>query len=300
MNLVMSILCLVLALGPVSAPLEAGWFDKMAGYFRKSGPAQPPTIKVLIVHDRPGVVLEVKGKYKIFDPHTGDHISTRFTGKRKFIQAVRDGLKWGEEFPGVYQLMIVPDESSTTTIVDGIEYRGPIFIYDIGGTISIVNQVYIEDYLSSILTKRSTQLPEELLAAIAIAARTSAYYRIENPKSQYFSIDGTKTGYQGFASIDPGSDTEKAIKATRYMVMSRAAPSEEHVAAFPAEWKQPGAAVPVLNDAVVSQITLADAQAMAQKGEHAAQILAKAFPNVKIELIHYAPEIALRARKGQN
>lgn len=300
MNRVLRILCLLLAFGPVNASLQAGLLENIAGYFRKSGPALPPTIKVLIVHDSQGVILEVKGKYKIFDPHTGDHISTRFTGKRRFIQAVRDGIKWGEEFPGVYQLMIVPDEAKTTTIVDGVEYRGPIFIYDIGGTISIVNQVYIEDYLSSILANRYQELPDELMAAAAISARSAAYYRVENPKSQYWSVDGTKTGYQGIAAVNQGSDSEKAIKATRYMVMSRSSPNEEHVSAFPAEWKQEGVPTPSLNEYVVSQITLAEAKAMADRGDHAAQILGKAFPGVKIELIHYAPEQVLKARKGQN
>lgn len=287
MNVALRIVCLVLVCGTMSAPLQAGFWDNVSGYFRRPAAVAPPTIKVLVVNDKQGVVLEVKGKYKIFDPHTGNHISTRFTGKRKFIQAVSDGLKWGEEFPGIHQLMIVPDDVNTTAIVDGVEYRGPIYIYDIGGSISIINQVSIEDYLSSSLAQRYRQMPDELLNAIAIAARSAAYYRVENPKNQYWSVDGSKTGYQGYAAIDQGSDIEKAIKATRYMVMSRSTPNDENVVAFPAEWKQDGAAMPALKETVVSQITLAEAAAMAQHGEHAAQILAKAFPGVKIELIHY-------------
>src|SRR5262249_11555913 len=149
---------------------------------------------------RTGVVLEVKGKYKIFDPHTKEHISTRYTGKRKFIQAVSDGLKWGEEFPGVHQLLVTPDGPDVTIIVDGIEYHGPVYVYDIGGTISVVNQVPVEEYVSSILSQHYREpLSPETLAAIAIAARTSAYYSAENPKSDYWSIDAQQMGYQGFA-----------------------------------------------------------------------------------------------------
>lgn len=296
MNIVMRVCCLLLALGSMTAPLQAGWMDS----FRKPAPVLPPTIKVLLVHDKPGVVLEVKGKYKIFDPHTGEHISTRFTGKRKFIQGLRDGLRWGEEFPGIHQLMIVPDESKTTTIVDGVEYRGPIFIYDIGGSISIVNQVYIEDYLSAILPPPKNPQPEEFLAAIAIAARTNAYYRVENPKSQYFSVDGSKVGYQGIPSLDPTSAMEKAIKATRYMVMSRTPEQDGRVSAFLAEWSDNASSTGPLKEAIVSTINMTEAQAMAQKGDHAAQILAKAFPGMRIELIHYAPEQTLRPHKGEN
>ena len=64
--------------------------------------------------------------------------------------------------------------------------------------------------------------------------------------------------------------------------------------------KQEGVPTPSLNEYVVSQITLAEAKVMVTRGDHAAQILGKAFPGVKIELIHYAPEQVLKARKGQN
>lgn len=259
----------------------AVWDDRRAS-------STPPQINVLIVHDQVGVVLEVKGRYKIYDPNTNKHLTTRFSGKRKFIQAVRDGIKWGEEFPGIYQLVIVPDEASTTTIVDGIEYKGPIYVYDIGGTISVVNRVSIEDYLSQILSHRYKQeQSQEVLAALVITARTAAYYRVANPKNQFWSVDAKQVGYQGIPLINPTSPIEQAIKATRYMIMSKS--SDRQVLAFLAEWLEPGE-TPQSAQAVVSQISTADANTLAQKGENAAQILSKAFPGTKIELIHYSKE----------
>lgn len=280
------IACILLACGPIAASVEAGWFDTLTGYFRQAGPSAPPKVRVLVVHDEQGVVIEVKGKYKIYDPHTKEHLSTRFVGKRKFMQPVRDGLKWGEEFPGIYQLMIVPDESSTTTIVDGIEYSGPIFVYDIGGTISVVNEVSIESYLSSILAQRYRQpMPEELLAALAIVARTNAYYMATHPKNQFWAIDANLANYQGYAVVDAASPIEKAIKETRHMVMSKGAQGGEEsgVGVFPAEWQSDASGY---GQPFVSQISLEQAAEMAKQGAHAAQILAKAFPGTKIELIH--------------
>lgn len=287
--MVLRILFMLLALGPLSNTLQAGWFDSLTSYFRSSAPARPPKVRVLIAHDKEGALVEVKGKYKIHDPHTGDHITTRFVGKRKYMQAVRDGIKWGEEFPGVFQLLIVPDEATTTTVVDGIEYKGPIYIYDIGGTISVINEVPIEDFLSSSLAQSfRSPLPQEALNAIAIAARTAAYYAAANPRNQYWTVDGAVSGYQGFAAIDYSSGIEKAIADTRYMVMSNAAGGEEQINVFPAQWSQ----VPSLgNQQVVSQVSLDDAIGMANNGEHAAQILGKAFPGSKIELIHYPSEM---------
>lgn len=285
--MLIKVLCFLLTIVPITAPIQAGWLDNWVSYFRKPAPAKPPTIKVLVVADELGVVLEVKGRYKIFDPNNNDHISTRFVGKRKFIQAVRDGLKWGEEFPGIHQLLIVPDEPTTTIIVDGIEYNGRVYIYAIEGTISVVNEVYIEDYLSSILTSRYRQpLPEEELAAIAITARTAAYYRGENPKTKYWAVDGRQVGYQGLAAINITSPMESAILKTRYMVMSLPSSNQENIQPFLSVWTQED--TPHSSQDVISKITLNDAEEMAKNGEHAAQILAKAFPGVKIELIHYA------------
>lgn len=285
--MIFRMLFLLLAFIPLTMPLQAGWLDSITGYFTKAAPAAPPKIKVLIVHDQPGVVLEVKGKYKIFDPYTKDHLTTRFVGKRKFIQAVRDGIKWGEEFPGIHQLVIVPDDKNTTTIVDGIEYRGSIYVYDVDGTISVVNETFIEDYLASTLALRYREpMSDEALAAIVIAARTTAYYQAENPKSEFWSADGRQVDYQGYAATRQQSGIEQAISATRYMVMSSMSARFGEAVPFIADWKKDGQPKSAAQ-AVVSQISLAQVSELAQKGEHAAQILAKAFPGTKIELIHY-------------
>lgn len=286
--MLLRVLLVLLVIGPLAAPISAGWFDSVTGYFNKPSTAKPPKIKVLIVHDQDSVVVEVKGKYKIYDPHNGEHISTRFVGKRKSMQAVRNGIKWGEEFPGLYQLLIVPEEKSTTTLIDGVEYRGPIFVYDIGGTISVVNEILIEDYLSSILAQRYREkMPREFLAAVAITERTNAYYAAAHPKNQYWSVDARPVDYQGYSVVDQSSEIEKAVADTRYMVMSYPSAGEKQVNAFPFEWKKDAGNY---GQPSISKITLDQALEMANHGEHAAQILMKAFPGVKIELMNYTPD----------
>lgn len=279
-------LCM-LAFMPMAAPLQAGWLDSVTGYFQKSKPAAPPMIKVLVVHDQPGALLEVKGKYKIFDPHTKEHISTRFVGKRNYIQSMYDGIKWGEEFPGVYQLVIIPDDKSTVTLVNGIEYKGSIYIYDVNGSISVVNLSYIEDYLATLLASQYREpMSEEALAAVAIAARTTAYYEAENPRSEFWNTDGRDLINQAPAAGKVQSNIDRILAATRYMVMSTPPTQNGEISPFIADWKQPGKPKSAAQ-AVVSQITLAQVNELAQKGDNAAQILSKAFPNTKIELIHH-------------
>lgn len=290
------IFMILLAVAAFANPVEAGLWDRVTALFSKPVPAQPPSIKLLIVQDEHGVVLEVKGKYQIFDPNTNEHISTRFIGKRKFIQATSDGLKWGEEFPGVYQLLIVPDDKNVTTIVDGIEYRGLIYIYDVQGAISVVNAVDIEDYLMSTLgLQYKESLPEEEMAAIAIAARTYAYWLAQNPKTDFWTVKAQAVDYQGHAVTNLTGGIEKAIQATRYMVMSQNGTPVGTAAPFPAVWNDKDN-----KEAVIAKISLGDAEVMANTGNHAAQILEKAFPGNSIILMHYAPEKPQIKNKNDN
>jgi stage II sporulation protein D len=285
--MILRMLMVLLALFPFTSSLEAGVFD----WFGKKTQPQPPKIKILIVHDKPEVILEVKGKYHLFDPNKNEHISTRFVGKRKLVQPISGGLKWGEEFPGLHQIMIAPSPT-TTTVVDGVEYQGGIYVYDIGGSISVVNELDIEDYLSSMLIPRYQEpLPEEVLSAIAIAARTNAYFQALNPKNQYWALDGTKIGYHGLVIPNQESEMAKSIDATHYMVMSRTGLYEGTVTPFLAQWDSVPS-LPSKDQPVQAKISLAEAERFASQGEHAAQILAKAFPGTTIQLMQYAPVAA--------
>lgn len=257
--------------------IQAGFLDNLTSYFNGSSQPVDPNVDILIAHDVPGIVLEVKGKYRIFDPHTQDFISTRFVGKRKFIQAYSDGIKWGEEFPGVHQIQIVPEDARTSTLVDGIEYSGVITVYDIGGTISVVNDIPSEEYLKVILNPHYSEMPEELAAAYVIAERTNILYQLKNSPSRYFSVDKDNVNYRGKAAAIGGDGFLSAIQATRDMVMTKdKAPFAVNLFANKAD---PGAK-PALGNLSYDQ-----ALALANQGNHAAQILNKAFPGSTISLI---------------
>lgn len=264
---------------------HGGLWDNVKGIFSKESTPPPPTIKILIVHDQLGAVIEVKGKYSLFNPLTNEHISSRYAGKRKFMQPIRDGLKWSEEFPGIFQLVIVPENESITTMVNGIEYQGSIYVYDIGGSLSVVNEVLIENYLNSLLVPQFTEpMNKETLAAVAIAARTNAYYQALNSKTPYWSVDGRKIGYEGFAVPSRNSGINLAIQSTAYMIATKSDNSGQSIP-FPAQWGS-GTGGQSANDQIVfSRISLYDAEQRAQKGDDAVKILDQAFPGTKIELV---------------
>lgn len=272
-NLSLALLC-------AASPCFGGAIENYIGSFWKSSERSSPAIKVLVTHDQPGAILEVKGKYKLFDPHAQSFISTRFIGKRKFVQPLADGLKWGEEFPGVHQFEIVPDDAKTTTLVDGIEYKGNIYVYDIGGAISVVNEVPLEEYLMVLLTPQFKQkLPEELAAALSIAARTQAWYQIQNAPTPYWTVEAEKVGYEGNAAVTLDSGIAEAIRETKHMVLtSQGAP-------FAASWGSASGGSTSNEPAVFARVSLYDAEKLAQEGAHATQILERAFPGTKLQNI---------------
>lgn len=276
------ILCTLI---PFLAPLDA--VMPLMKENRKVILPQSNYIKLLVVHDKPGVVLEVKGQYKLYDPNTGYLFSTRFKGKRKFMQAVSDGLKWGEEFPSCHQVLIVPDSKDTTTIVDGIEYKGRIYVYDIGGAISVVNELTLDDYVMAMLCDQyqDTNVSEEAMNALMIAARTNAYYQAQNPGSSFWTIDARKINYQGHALLKPNKRMETALAATRNMVLSEENTPKGQIKAFPAAFGIGPGQSEAMKNVVASSISVMDADGLAKKGENAAKILSKAYPKGNIKLL---------------
>jgi len=265
-------ICLLLAccfLGTASS--EAGLWDRLSG--RKMEQVLPPTIKVLLLHDQPGAMLEMKGPYRIYDPNTGDHISTRLMGKRRYMLPMTEGLQWGEEFPGVHQLMFTPDNHNSTMLVDGVEYKGNLYVYSVEGVLSVVNEVLLEDYVKSVMSKRFRDpMDEELFAAIAIAMRTDALYHARHPATYFWAVDAKEVGYVGSVIVLPFSPVAAAVDATRHLVLSQAQMGREE-------------AFPIAPGTLFSKrLDLPQAEKKAHRGDNAAQILADAFPNTLMRL----------------
>lgn len=281
-------LMFLLIFSPFAASLQGNVvITKMQKSMMPEPPPPPPTMKVLLVNDHDGVILEVKGKYKVYDARTMQLIGKRYLGKRKFLQATQHGMVWGEEFPGIHQIAVVPEEASTTIMVDGVEYAGSIYAYDVGGTISVVNHIDVEKYLDTVLpAEYRSQLPAEVLNALAITARTNAYYHAQNNKSPYWDVEAAKVGYRGETLSQRTDATSKALLDTQHMILNRVGKEEGIVSTFPAHWR-PMNGGPIVVKGDYAKITVEDAIKMAAKGDNASKILQAAFPNTRIEVVQY-------------
>jgi stage II sporulation protein D len=285
-KIVACVMCCFASFSPVTN-VQAGWlYDKISDSVTGVVKEEHPSIKVLLNHDQDAVIVEIKGTYNLYDPRTGELVSSRYKGKRRNLYASSDGIVWGEEFPGLHQIAIVPDNYNTKISVDGIEYFGSIYVYDVGGTISIVNHTLIEDYLDSLMSPMfRNEMPAELLTALAITARTNAYYQAENGKNQYWDVDANLVGYKGTLSTTNGSPVQQAVKQTQFMILNQTGPDAASKAPFAIQWGAYNIGKSPQDQPVYSKISILEAENMAKKGSKADAILTKAFPQTSIELL---------------
>lgn len=288
--MIIRMLTVMLALATMISPLQAGVWDNVTSYFKRGSGNTTPTIRVLVEMDKDTMVVEVEGPFKVYDPRTGELLTRNNLGKKSTLQVIDGGLKWGEDFPGIHQLLITPSEPSTRILVDGVQYPGSMYFYDVERKISAVNKVHLEQYLASVLTPTyQKREPEEFLAAIVITARTNAYYLAENPKNPYWAVDAQQVGYRGVVDTSASPAINQAIVDTRYMVMSKTGAYEGVVTPLYGAWKKDNGRRKSHSLAAESKISIAEAKTMAETGANAAQILQKAFPNTSIQVTYHTP-----------
>lgn len=209
-------------LSSLSAPLFALPMPGPTRYVKETTPSGP-RIRILLEKDVTSAFLEAKGSYSVLRRDSGSCLSSGSLGKRFVVHALQDGLRWGEEYPDVYQICLVPMTKESSFLVNGIQYKGAISIYHVrDNRITIVNEVAIEDYVKSSLTVRYEEpLSKEAMAAMAIATRTEAYSKvIQNTRSaKPWDIAAHEVCYYGFGVTQRNNGVEEAVDWTRYMVL---------------------------------------------------------------------------------
>ncbi|NGX35008.1 MAG: hypothetical protein K1060chlam1_01376 [Candidatus Anoxychlamydiales bacterium] len=181
---------------------------------------RPENIQVLLAKDVTEALLESKGSYVVLNPLDGSRITSSLAGKRFMLKATASGIKWGEGYPGIHQIYIVPKSKNSSLLVNGIEYEGAICVFKIKNKINIINDINIESYLKSILTPSFPYLMEnEVMAAITIAARTTAYSHVKRNKDSFWHVSADEIGYHGKAIIQPDSHVSNAVDRTRHIIL---------------------------------------------------------------------------------
>ena len=212
-------------------------FSEEAPFERIAAPIAPRNVQVLLEKDATEALLEVKGPYHLFNPHDGSRISSGLLGKRFIVRETDNGLKWGEEFPGIHQIYISPRSPDSSIFVNGIQYSGAVAIYGVAGTINIVNDVDIESYVKSILSSQfPTPLEPEVMSSLAILVRTDAYFHAMKNPGSFWHTSAAAGHYSGSALIVTNSPAERAADTTRHLILVH--PQEGRNLPFPATWTE--------------------------------------------------------------
>jgi stage II sporulation protein D len=215
----------------LAEPLESHRYERIAE------PMAPRNIQILLEKDASETLLEVKGPYYIFNPHDGSRVASGLLGKRFMIRELENGLKWGEEFPGIHQIYIKPRSSETSIFVNGIQYQGAVAVYGISGTVNVVNEIDIEAYVKALLTSRfSSPREPEVLASLAILARTDAYYHATRATDSFWHVSAKDTGYQGSALVVANSIIDRAVDTTRHLILVH--PENGRTLPFATSWTE--------------------------------------------------------------
>ncbi len=181
--------------------------------------SKPATVKVLLHRQASEALLEAKGRYEIYYPLDGTKITSGINSNRHTISATEYGLKWGEEFKGLHQLRFVPVESTSSLLVNGIQYKGCIEVRSNDGKLNVINEVGVEQYLKSTLSSTFAEpIPQEAMNAIAIIARTNAYFIGSRNKQADWHVIASDIGYKG-ASFLPKKHVDRAVETTDHLIM---------------------------------------------------------------------------------
>lgn len=229
---------------------------------------EDPFIRVLLAKEARGVLLEARGPYRVL--HRGNHkvLSTGSSGKRFVSHAMSNGLRWGEEYPGIYAISIVPADSETTFFVDGMQYIGPIHVYATKkGYVNVVNDAPIEEFVRSTLSlKLSTPPSPEACAAMAIGARTNAYSQIYFRKDPHvlWDISAKEAGFLGMGVTMHNNGVDQAVDNTKFIVL------------------EDRSGVPMTN----ISLSLQEAEKLAAKGLDAKRILRNSVSQGEIGMIN--------------
>jgi stage II sporulation SpoD-like protein len=229
------------------------------------------SVKVQVLQRAEGALVEVKGSYNVFDPYADTKLDTAYSHSSYYLYPTKEGLKWGQEFPGTYQMKIVPDKVETTVMVAGTEYKGSMYLYNVQGAVGAVNEVSVEDF---VLSGLSTHVPvsvhsKELFALLAIAMRTEVYSAKAQAKNPYWEVKASYFDYRGCAEDRHDPLFTHAVRATKDMVLKNT--NGEYT---PIRWFAAGA----------SSVPYEKLQEFAAQGKNAKEILESLFDKSRIEL----------------
>jgi stage II sporulation protein D len=138
------------------------------------------------------------------------------------MNATPEGMQVGSLNIPLPECRIVPREGAAITVYEveqNKKFYGNLFLYrnERDGTIDVVNEVGLEDYLAGVLGREvSSAWPVEALKAQAVASRTRVLHQRQEARAnkQRFDVQ-SDTRDQVYGGVPEGKDAERLFQAVR-------------------------------------------------------------------------------------
>lgn len=185
-----------------------------------------PTIRVCIAENPRDAFLSFSGVYEmdleearyLMDDGVGK-LSVNFRDGRLYLSNPNRYF----ELEAPQLILLKPQLAKNEFVYNETSYQGELIIHFNNNKVYVINKLPLETYLSGVLPSEIQTAREDYKAAVmaqAIASRSYALYRMDNPATDFYDIwaDERDQVYRGTSKKTPLS--ERAIFETRGMVLA--------------------------------------------------------------------------------
>ncbi|MBI4678460.1 MAG: SpoIID/LytB domain-containing protein [Elusimicrobia bacterium] len=181
--------------------------------------ASPRTIQIGIVQQAQQLMVVPEAHYTLVEP-SGVRWEVEPGREYRVLPLNLRQVRFGPwEVPADSRLE--PKDGGGTVKVSGSRYRGTLIVRAVSdGTLSLVDEVGMEDYLPGVLAEEmEPDWPLEALKAQAVVARTFAYYNLNRFRSEGFDL-GPDTRSQVYKGVGrENENVRKAVSSTKDEVL---------------------------------------------------------------------------------
>ena len=169
------------------------------------------TVRVAIKSKVNSVTVNINGAGSYYDQTSGTYMG-RFAKVANAKITVENGFLAinGKTGQGKYRssrIMMVPEEGALIN-VDGVNYRGQMEFISNGSTLTVVNHLGLEEYLSGVVPKETfASWPKEALKAQAICSRSYTIAKCEENYQKDYDLTSPGDQLYGGASAEAASTT---------------------------------------------------------------------------------------------
>jgi stage II sporulation protein D len=201
----------------VNAPLEPG--------IQGSG----QVVRIALASGVPRVTLSATGEWKLYDSNGESTLLHGDGGEQWIVEPERGGLRASrlDGTPtGVRPAPFIarPMTRGSFVLVNGKRYRGEVSVTPAPGGVTVVNRLYLEDYLRGVVPleigRSRTEDERAAVEAQAVAARSYAYTHLVHDAARPYDMVATVLDqvYGGADAENPLAD--RAVQGTTRLVLT--------------------------------------------------------------------------------